>query len=77
MVQGLENVSTYPALLAELSKRGYSDDDIAKISSRNILRVMRAAEAVATRLKTSAPSIRTIEDIDKVTRRGQPLSATP
>ena len=42
VVQGLENVSTYPALLAELSKRGYSDDDIAKITSRNILRVMRA-----------------------------------
>ena len=63
VVQGLENVSTYPALMAELSKRGYSDDDIAKITSRNILRVMRAAEAVAARLQSTAtPSIKTIED---------------
>jgi membrane dipeptidase len=34
-------------LLAELLRRGYSDDDIRKIAGRNILRVMRAAEAVA------------------------------
>jgi membrane dipeptidase len=44
---GLEDVSTFPALLAELLRRGYSDDDIRKIAGRNILRVMRAAEAVA------------------------------
>ena len=76
VVQGLENVSTYPALMAELSKRGYSDDDIARITSRNILRVMRAAETVAARLQTTAaPSIKTIEDMDHVTRRGQPAPA--
>ncbi|WP_110169479.1 dipeptidase [Luteitalea pratensis] len=75
VVQGLENVSTYPALLGELSRRGYADDDIAKISSRNILRVMRAAEAVATRLQpTATPSIKTIEDMDHVTRRGAPVA---
>ncbi len=51
VVQGLENVSTYPALMAELARRGYSDEDIAKITSRNILRVMRGAEAVAARLQ--------------------------
>jgi len=76
VVQGLENVSTYPALMAELARRGYSDADLAKITSRNILRVMRAAEAVAARLqKTTAPSIKTIEDVDRVTRRGQPVPA--
>ena len=31
VVQGLEDVSTYPALTAELLKRGYTDDDIKKI----------------------------------------------
>ena len=53
VVQGLEDVSTYPALMAELLKRGYSDEDVKKIAGRNLLRVMRAAEAVAGRV--SAP----------------------
>jgi membrane dipeptidase len=46
---GLEDVSTYPALFTELARRGYSQADLEKIASRNILRVMRAAEAVAKR----------------------------
>ncbi|MEZ5316266.1 MAG: dipeptidase [Vicinamibacterales bacterium] len=49
VVQGLEDVSTYPALVAELLRRGYSDEDIAKIANRNVLRVLRAAEAAAGR----------------------------
>lgn len=73
VVQGLENVSTYPALMAELSRRGYSDEDIAKITSRNILRVMRGAEAIARKLKDAPPSIKRIEDVDRVSKRGQPL----
>ncbi len=48
--QGLEDVSTYPALLAELLSRGYSEEDVAKIAGENVLRVMRAAEAVAARM---------------------------
>ncbi len=44
---GLEDVSTYPLLLGELVSRGYSDDDIRKITYRNVLRVLRQAEAVA------------------------------
>jgi membrane dipeptidase len=42
---GLEDVSTYPLLLGELVRRGYSDEDIRKITYRNILRVLRQAEA--------------------------------
>jgi membrane dipeptidase len=49
-VVGLDNVSTYPQLFAELMRRGYSDEDIRKIARGNILRVMRASEAVAARL---------------------------
>lgn len=49
VVMGLEDVSTYPDLITELLRRGYSDDDIRKITGRNILRVMKAAEAVARR----------------------------
>ena len=57
VVEGLENVSTYPALIAELLRRGYKDDEIKKILGQNILRVMRAAEKVSAKLqKERAPS---------------------
>jgi membrane dipeptidase len=42
VVQGLEDVSTYPALIAELLKRGYTDADVKKITGGNIMRVMKA-----------------------------------
>ena len=44
--KGLEDVSKYPALFAELLKRGYSDGDLAKISRLNIIRVLGEAEEV-------------------------------
>jgi len=44
---GLSDVSSYPALLAELMRRGWSDADVAKLAGGNILRVMDEAEAVA------------------------------
>jgi membrane dipeptidase len=46
-VVGMEDVSTYPELLVELARRGYSQGDLEKIASRNMLRAMRAAEAYA------------------------------
>ena len=49
---GLEDVSKYPALTAELLRRGYSDEDVKKILGLNILRVMRAAEATAKKLQS-------------------------
>ncbi len=58
VVAGLEDVSTYPALLAELLRRGYSDDDLRKITGRNVLRVMRQAERVSTSLRSEAASTR-------------------
>jgi membrane dipeptidase len=62
---GLTDVSMFPALLAELLRRGYADDDVIKIAGGNILRVMRAAEAVAARLQTErGPSEATIEELD-------------
>ncbi len=65
VVLGLEDVSKYPDLTAELLKRGYSDDDIKKIIGGNVLRVMRAAEKVAASLqKTRQPSTATIEQLD-------------
>lgn len=47
---GLEDVNRYPALLAELMRRGWSDRDVAKLVGGNILRVMERAETVAASL---------------------------
>lgn len=49
---GLEDVSTYPALLAELMRRGWNDADVAKLVGGNVLRVMEAAEVVARGMNT-------------------------
>ncbi len=46
-VKGLEDVSKYPDLTAELLRRGYSEGDIGKILGLNILRALRAGEAVS------------------------------
>jgi membrane dipeptidase len=51
VVEGLEDVSTYPALFAELARRGWSDDDLRKLAGENFLRVFARAEAVAKRLR--------------------------
>jgi membrane dipeptidase len=49
---GLEGVDKFPALLAELMRRGWSDADIAKIAGENVLRVLSEAEKVAARLRS-------------------------
>jgi membrane dipeptidase len=55
--QGLEGVDKYPALLAELMRRGWTDADVAKVAGANVLRAMTAAEQVAARLReTKVPS---------------------
>jgi membrane dipeptidase len=51
--KGLEAVDRYPALLAELMHRGWSDAEVAKVAGSNLLRVLAAAEQVATRLRTT------------------------
>jgi membrane dipeptidase len=60
-VMGLEDVSTFPRLFAELIRRGWSDDELKKLAGRNMLRVMRDAEHTAERLrKQREPSTMTI-----------------
>ncbi|GAB3015185.1 dipeptidase [Nocardioides flavus (ex Wang et al. 2016)] len=62
---GLEDVSTYPALLAALADRGWSSGDLARLTCRNTLRVMREVEAVARELQeVREPSLARIEDLD-------------
>ena len=53
--QGMEDVSGYPALFAELARRGYTKADLEKIASGNMLRVMKAAEAYATAHRADPP----------------------
>ena len=52
---GAEDVAGYPVLFAELARRGYSQADLEKIASRNIMRVLRAAENYAASQKGVAP----------------------
>jgi membrane dipeptidase len=54
--RGLEGVDCYPALLAELMRRGWSDADIAKLAGGNVLRVMDAVEKAAHRLQATRPA---------------------
>ena len=49
--EGLEDVSCYPALLAELLRRGYTEEDVKKVAGLNLLRVMREAEKVSAGLR--------------------------
>lgn len=62
---GLEDVSTYPALIAELLRRGYSAGAVAKVAGQNLLRLMREVEGAATRIaSTRTPSDVLFEELD-------------
>ena len=63
--QGLEGVDKYPALLEELARRGWTDEELSKVAGGNMLRVLREAAAVARQLQSSEPpSSATIEQLD-------------
>jgi membrane dipeptidase len=63
---GLEDVSKFPNLFAELIRRGWSDEDLEKLAGKNVLRALRDAEAAARRLQASRPaSTATIEQLDR------------
>ena len=58
MARGLDDVTRYPYLFAELLRRGYSDEDVLKIAGRNHLRAMRQMESMAADLqKSESPMI--------------------
>jgi len=62
---GLEDVSKFPDLFAELIRRGWSDGDLRKLAGQNLLRALRQAEATAARLQRERePSTKTIEQLD-------------
>jgi len=70
---GLEDVSTFPALFAELIRRGWSDEDLKKLARYNVLRVLKANEQVAAQLqKTKRPSVQTIQQLDGAAAQAVP-----
>jgi membrane dipeptidase len=65
LIQGIEDVSRFPLLIAELVRRGWSDENLAKLSRGNLLRAFAEAEEVAARLRLERPpSLKTIEELD-------------
>jgi membrane dipeptidase len=61
----LEDVSGYPNLVAELLRRRWSEEDLAKLTWRNAVRVLGEAEAVSRELRERrGPSVATIAALD-------------
>jgi membrane dipeptidase len=71
---GMEDVSAYPRLFAELVARGWADRDLAKLARGNILRVMREAEAVAARRPRAPARARSGAGVTSPARRARPGS---
>ena len=60
---GLDDISMFPNVVAELLRRGYTDAQVKGIMGGNVLRVMRKTEAVARRLqRTRRPSVMRITE---------------
>ena len=64
-IEGLEDVSKFPALFAELARRGWREANLRKLAGENVLRVLSQAERVAARLRRERlPSNKTIRQLD-------------
>jgi membrane dipeptidase len=62
---GLEGVDKFPALLEELMRRGWTDEEIGKLAGENILRALAGAESTSARLRaTTKASEATMEELD-------------
>ncbi len=60
--EGLSDVGGYPALLAELARRGWLREELAMVAGGNILRVMEEADRVAASLAAEPPSVAAVDD---------------
>ena len=66
---GLEGVDRYPALFQELARRGWSDQDLAKLAGGNVLRAMERVEQVAVSMRAEPPMTATIAELDGAAAR--------
>jgi membrane dipeptidase len=65
LIKGLEDVSRFPDLIAELLRRGWSEDNVARLARENLMRAFAAVETAAARLQEARPpSLKTIEELD-------------
>jgi membrane dipeptidase len=72
---GLDGVEDFPALLAELMRRGWTEGDVKKLAGLNVLRVFRDVEKVAQRLQKERPaSDALIEELDRERKEGEPAA---
>jgi membrane dipeptidase len=60
--QGLDGVEDYPALFAELIRRGWSDANLAKLAGGNVLRALRQAEAVSASMKSQPAALSPVDE---------------
>jgi membrane dipeptidase len=60
--RGLEGVQSYPVVFAELIRRGWSDQNLAKLAGGNVLRVLRQAEAVSASLKAAPAALSPVDE---------------
>ena len=65
--EGITGADGYPALLRELMRRGWSDQDIRALAGENLLRVMSANESIARSMSAQLPSSATIDALDVAT----------
>jgi membrane dipeptidase len=69
----LADVAAYPTLLEELAGRGWSDDELAKLTWRNAVRVVRDTEAAAREARRlRGPSQASMEQLDGSAPAAQP-----
>ena len=61
---GVEGVDAYPRILAALMANGWSEADIRKLAGGNVLRVMRAVEAVAANKRDERPNLARLPETD-------------
>jgi membrane dipeptidase len=60
-VVGLDSADDYPNLFAELIRRGWGDENLAKLAGGNVLRALRRAEAVARDMRGVQPSLAVLQ----------------
>lgn len=62
--KGLEDVSKYPDLFAELVERGWTDKELIGLAGKNLLRVWKGVERVRDALELELPSEDRLEDFE-------------